>query len=292
MLEYSYNIQKEENHIMAKTAKAPSGFYTATDVMKKLNIANSTLYHYVETGKIRRVVPPGKKDGYYPKAEIDKMIKARELFVLQYATDTTTFEMATEDDIEGIAELGAELFNGNKTATYQRRITQYHANPEIFYIVKQEELIVGYVGLFPLKQEAIETIMSGMAESRFNVGILSPDNITQFKPGEADSLFLIIGVKQGLKRTRAYGARAVAGTMAVLENLARKGIFTKKLYGTSRTQDGIRLAKGLGFKQVIPKDEEDDLLRFELDLETTTSPFFQKYQRIAKRRKAEEAPVS
>ena len=80
---------------MAKTANAPSGFYTAAEVMKRLSIANSTLYHYVGIGKIRRVIPPGKKEGYYPKADIDKMIKAKELFILEYATDPSLFEKKT-----------------------------------------------------------------------------------------------------------------------------------------------------------------------------------------------------
>jgi hypothetical protein len=57
----------------------------------------------------------------------------------------------------------------------------------------------------------------------------------------------------------------------------------KKLYGTSRTQDGIRLAKGLGFKRVTPVAEEDDLTRFELELATANDPVFKNYQNIVKR---------
>jgi len=271
---------------MAKLAKAPSGFYTAKEVMQKLGIANSTLYHYIDTGKVKKVVPSGRKEGYYIKSEIDKMIKAKEMFVLQYATDTSTFEQATEEDIEGIADLGAELFSGNRTSSYQLRIAQFRTNPEIFYVLKQDEVVVGYVGIFPLKQEAMQAIMSGMEEARFRTGILTPENIIPFKPGETDSVFMIIGVKQGLKRSRPYGARVIAGGIEVLEHFARKGITIKKLYATSRTQDGIKLSKGLGFQQVKPLQEEDDLLRFELDLETTKSPYFQKYQKIVKSKQA------
>ncbi len=95
---------------MAKTGKALKGFYSATEVMKKLGIASSTLYHYVETGKIKRVVPPDKRDGYYLKTEIDKMVRAKELFMLQYATDSSLFEKAQEEDIAGITDLCIELF--------------------------------------------------------------------------------------------------------------------------------------------------------------------------------------
>lgn len=274
---------------MAKTGKAPKGFYSATEVMKKLGIASSTLYHYVETGKIKRVVPPDKRDGYYIKAEIDKMVRARELFMLQYATDTSVFEKAQEEDVLGITDLCIELFGKNGTASYETRLAQYHSNPDAFYVLKQDDLIVGYVAIFPLKQEAINRIMSGVAESTFRTGLLTPENILPFEPGKADNVFVVLGVRQGLAKSRMYGSRVISGIIQVLEDFARHGIIVKKLYGTSRTQDGIRLARGFGFKQVTPVAEEDDLLRFELDLATTKSPLFRQYQRIVKRVSAKNA---
>ena len=268
---------------MAKTAKAPSGFYTAKEVMQKLGIANSTLYHYVETGKIKKVVPPDKKEGYYLKSEIDKMVRAKEMFILQYATDTTTFEVAQEEDIAGITDLCIELFGKNGTASYETRLAQYRTNPEIFYVLRQGDLIVGYLGMFPLKQEAIDMIMSGVAESRFRTGILTPENIKPFQPGEADNVFVVIGARQKLPKSRLYGARLIAEGIGVFEQFARRGTIIKKLYGTSRTRDGINLSRDLGFTQVTPVEEEDDLLRFELDLETTSNPLFENYQQIVKR---------
>ena len=71
--------------------------------------------------------------------------------------------------------------------------------------------------------------------------------------------------------------------MDVLEEFARKGMPVKKLYATSRTTDGIKLCRDLGFQemQLTPKD---DTIRFELDLETPQSPFLRKYQQSIKRR--------
>ena len=268
---------------MAKTAKAPSGFYTAKEVMRKLGIANSTLYHHVDTGKIQKVTMADRKEGYYPKAQIDKMVRAKELFILQYATDTSVFERAEEEDIEGITNLGFELFGKSGSPSYETRLAQYNTNPNMFYVLRQDDVIVGYYIVFPLKHEAIERIMSGMEESRFRTSVLAPENITQFKPGEADEVFLVIGVRQGLKKSKAYGARVLEGGIEVLEQFARRGIIIKRLYATSRTQDGIRISKRLGFKQVTPIAEEDDLCRFMLDLETCSCPPFDKYKRIVKR---------
>lgn len=268
---------------MTKVAKAPSGFYTASEVMKKLGISSSTLYEYTKVGKIKKVVPPDRKEGYYPKADIDKMVRAKEAFILQYATDVTLFEKAQEKDIEGITHLCVELFGKYGTASYEIRLAQYHANSDIFYVLRQEEIIVGYIILFPLKHEAIEAIMSGMEEERFRTGILSPANIVQFIPGEARELFLAIGAKQDVKKSIIYGSRLITGTIDVLEHLARKGVIIESLYATSRTRGGIRLCKGLGFQQMVPTEEEDNLLRFKLDLATTTNPLLQRYRRIVAR---------
>jgi helix-turn-helix protein len=268
---------------MAKVAKAPSGFYTASEVMKKLGIPSSTLYEYAKVGKIKKVVPPGRKEGYYPKAEIDKMFRAKETFILQYAADATLFEKAQEKDIQGITDLCVELFGKYGTASYETRLAQYHANSDIFYVLRQEEIIVGYVGLFPLKHDAIEVIMSGIDEDRFRTSVLSPVNVVPFTPEEAKEVFLVIGAKQDVKKSIIYGSRLITGTVDILEHLARKGVIIEKLYATSRTRDGIRLCKGLGFQQTIPSEEEDNLLRFKLDLSTTASPLLQRYRRIVTR---------
>ncbi|HVB20715.1 MAG TPA: helix-turn-helix domain-containing protein [Ktedonobacteraceae bacterium] len=276
---------------MGRTTQTPRGFYSAAEAIRKLGVPKSTFYDMVERGQIKKVVPPNRSDGIYPKAEIDKMAKANTLFMLQYATDTSVFEKAQEEDIEGITELCIELFGKNGTASYETRLAQYRSDPDIFYVTKQDDVIVGYVGMFPLRQEAIEQIMSGEDEATFRVGILSPENITQFKPGEADNVFLVIGVKQKLPKTRLYGARTITGAIETMEQFARQGVIIKKLYGTSRTHDGIKLAKDLQFKQVTPVSEKDDLLRFELDLETTKNPLFSEYQHIIKQASAKKQKV-
>lgn len=267
---------------MVKKINAPKSFYTASEAIKKLNMPRNTFFNYVRDGRIKKVIPPGQKEGFYLKANIDKLAQARELFMLQYAVDTSIFEQAQEDDIAGIADLNTELFGGNRETRYDLRMSQYRANLHIFHVLKQDGIIVGYVGIFPLKQEAIDKIMSGMPESRFRTEILAPECILPFEPGKANNVFLIIGVKQGVKKSRLYGARVITGTIEFLETLARRGIFIKKAYGTSRTQEGIRLASGLGFKQITPVSEEDNLLRYELDLLASNNPLLQEYQIIVK----------
>jgi hypothetical protein len=267
---------------MGRTAKPPHGFYTAGQAVKKLHMSRSSLYNLVERGQVRKITPPNKTDGFYAKDDVDRIAKDQEAFILQYASDTSSFSVAQEEDIEGIADLNAELFGGTRSSRHDLRLAQYHCNPEIFHVLKQDGIVVGYIGIFPLKQEAIDRIVAGMPESRFRLEVLAPEYITRFRTGEADNVFLIIGVKQGVKKSRLYGARVIAGTITFLEMLARRGVFVRRVYGTSRTEQGTRLSKNLGFRQITPTQEEDDVLRFELDLEESNNPLLREYQHLMK----------
>ncbi|HJT59067.1 MAG TPA: hypothetical protein VJ761_21350 [Ktedonobacteraceae bacterium] len=274
---------------MGRTAKPPKGFYTAGQAVKKLHMSRSSLYNLVERGQIKKITPPGKTDGFYAKEDVDRLAIAQEAFILQYASDTSIFALAQEEDLEGIADLNAELLGGTRASRYALRVAQYRSNPEIFHVLKQDGIVVGYVGIFPLKPEAIDKIMAGMSESKFRMEVLAPEYITQFKPGEADHIFLIIGVRQGVKKSKLYGARVIAGTIQFLERLAHRRVFIKKAYGTSRTELGIKLSRGLGFRQIRPAHEEDEgLLRFELDLETSDHPLLREYHNLAKQANTSE----
>ena len=105
---------------MPKTSKAPPGLYTAKETMRRLNMPQATLHHYVKTGKIKKVTPPGRSEGYYEKAYIDTMAEANELFVLQYATDSTTFSIASAEDIEGIYQVMISFRGGVFTCHLSR----------------------------------------------------------------------------------------------------------------------------------------------------------------------------
>lgn len=269
---------------MTKTAKAPKNFYTATEAIKKLGMPRATFFNLAKSGKIKRVVPDGYTEGYYLKAEIDKMALAREMFTLQYTSDSSMFRRAEEKDIQGITDLGVALFGTSTTPSYESRLACWKKNPDAYYVVEQDGFIVGWIALVPMKEDAISVLMgeSKDATSMFvgmHQNVMVPDNILPFTADGAKNVFLTIGARQGLPRSKTYGMKLISGGYEVLENLARNGIIVKRLYATSRTPDGVKLCKDLGFQE-----KEDNatsaVKRFWLDLETTDFPLLQEYKRI------------
>ncbi len=272
---------------MTKRANAPKNFYTATEAIKRLGMKRNTFFRYVKDGKIKKVIPPGQVEGYYPKAEIDKLARAREAFTINYAIDPSIFRKAEESDIRNIQKLYEDLLRSRGRegpATYEARLGFFKKNPDIFYIVEQEGVIVGYIAMLPLKRETIDRLMPMTNNPPPENRKITSEDILEFKQGEIDNLFLVIEVRQGLSRSKQYAARLLNGGIEILENLGRRGTIIKNLYATSSTPDGIRLCRGLGFDETRSPIHED-VLYFKLDLETSKSPFIEEYQEIAKQQK-------
>jgi len=271
---------------MTKTAKAPKNFYTATEAIKKLGMPRATFFNLAKSGKIKRVIPDGYTEGYYPKAEIDKMALAREMFTLQYTSDSSIFRRAEEKDIQGITDLGITLFGTSTTPSYESRLTCWKKNPDAYYVVEQDELIVGWIALVPMKEEAIAVLMGKSKDATamfvgMHQNVMVPENILPFTVEGAKNIFLTVGARQGLPRSKMYGMKLISGGYEVLESFARNGIVAERLYATSRTPDGVKLCRDLGFQE-----KEDDatsaVKRFWLDLETTKSPLLHEYQSIVR----------
>jgi MerR HTH family regulatory protein len=287
----------KENPVMVKVSNAPKNFYSASEAAKRLGMPKTTFFQYVRTGKIKKVVPPGQVEGYYPKSDIDKLARERELFILEYASEPSTFIRASEEDIRGIHELCVSLFGLSGSPNYETMLSWQKKNPSTYYVLKQEGIVTGYIGFLYLNEKTTRAIMSDSEPSEEEALPFTPGNaptpstpeppdteVQSFTPGKPISgLFLGIGVRPGLSATQArqHGRHLISGGVEVLENFARQGMQVKKLYATSRTTDGIRLSRKLGFKEIV--FPSNPLIRFELDVEQSDSPLLTEYKKIAKK---------
>lgn len=256
-----------------KVSKAPEGFYTASEAIKILNMPRTTFHHYVKIGKIKKKVPYGHKEGYYEKNYIDKMAEASQLYAIQYAEEPTVFSVATKDDAQGIYNAASSLWPTTNVAP-ETRLSWYQVNPEIDYVVKKDDIIVGFVNIRPLKHETIERLLN----REIWVKDIKPEDLLPFTPNIPLECWVGMGVRTGVNDPKKYGMRLIAGAIKVFNNFATRGIAIKKLYTISESPDGIRIAHGLGFKDITLPNAP--VKQFVLDVETSDSPFVQEYNRI------------
>lgn len=271
---------------MVKRAKAPSGFYTAQEAMQRLGLPKGTFFYQVKTGKIKKTMPPRGSEGYYKKEEIDKMAHDKALFTLIHSIEPVTFSrVETEDDIRGIVDLCIDIYGQGGTPSYDARVEIWRKNPYVYYIVKQEGIVVGYISLIWFDDEALRILMGPSPKqarmTSAGTGVYSvtgPEHVNTFTEGQPiDSLFISLGVRPGFTTTeqRIYSLKLLRGTIDVLISFVQKGMPVRKLYATSERGQGIQLARKLMKETQYPGD---GIRRYELDIEQSDSVLLHPYK--------------
>lgn len=272
---------------MVKVSKVPSGYYSAKEAIRRLGMSEATFHYQVKSGKITKLVPPGRKEGFYSKVEIEKLAQAQELFTLLLSVEPVIFQRASsEDDIRGIVDLCVAIYGVGGTPSYETRLSIWQKCPDAYYVVKQENIVVGYISLIWFKPDTLDYLMgqkqTQSVQTAAGNGVYSvtgPENVIPLIEGEPiESLFISIGVRPGmsLKQQRDYGSRLLSGTSGVLLDFARRGMPVHKLLATSEKADGISLARKLGMQEI--KYSGDPLYRYALDLRTSNARLAIKYR--------------
>lgn len=273
--------------IMAKVSKVPSGMMTGKDAASRLAISVGTFYKQVRLGKIKKYTVPGSSEGYYSREEIEKMAQAKELFILLYSIKPVIFERASsEEDIKGIVDLTIAIYGIGGTPSFQTRLAIWRKCPDVYYVVKQEGIVVGYISMIWFTDTALAHLMGPTpkqsVQTPAGTGVYSvtgPENMLPFTPGQPiDSIFISLGARPGMsnQQQREYGFKLLRGTLEVLEDFARREMPVRKIYATSEKQDGIQLARKLGMREI--KYPGDNLVRFEMDLNTSESSLAADYR--------------
>lgn len=263
---------------MSKSVRAPKGLYTASQAIQKLRMASATFHDHVKKGKIKKIIQPGRSEGFYEKAYIDRMAEANDLFAIQYASDPASFSTANIDDIEGIYRVMISFWGSLYVPSVELRQDWYQINPEIDYVVKQDGIVTGYITILPLKPEIMEKLMDGEIGTKD----IKPDDVLPFTPKVPLECWVGIAVKTGVYKPEKYGIRLIAGAIQTIKKMGERGIYIKHLWAKSETDDGIKLCQELGFEEI---DASPNKLprKFVLDTDTTRSRHLQEYRRILKK---------
>jgi hypothetical protein len=283
-------LQNGRELSLPKTArKPPKGWYTGQQAAKRLKLPLATFYHRVKSNKIKagRYIPPGYAEGYFSKEDIDNLAQERELAAILHSVEPIIFSRASsEDDIRGIVDLCIAIYGQNGTPNYDARLEIWQKNPEVYYCVLQEGIVVGYISIIWFDDEALNTLMGPTPqESRITTAgsgvysITGTEHVRKFTEGEPiDSLFVSLGVRPGMspQDQRDYAIKLLRGTQEVLVSFVKRGMPIHKLLATSERGDGIVMARKLGMKET--RYPNDHILRYELNMETADNQLLQPYK--------------
>lgn len=260
--------------------KAPPGFYLPGEARKRLGVTQAVFRAMVAKGELKRIVPPGRSEGFYRIADVNKLADQQALFYLQNVStakyEPTTFSKASEDDIEGIYNVITSL--GWQSTPVEVRRSWYKANDQIDYVVKFRGLVLGYLNMVPYIPEALEAMMSG----RKRGWDIRQHDIMPFEQGKSYEVFIGIAVRQDIPGSEYYAKRLIYGFFGALCDLAREGVIIRHMYATSDQPFGIKISQDLGFEKQ-PARPGDLFGRFVLDMERADTVLVRKYREVVQK---------
>lgn len=253
---------------------APAGFYTARQAMKKLGMTERMFHYYVKRGKIRKVIPEFRVEGFYPVAEIDAMaLRAAAIYHTDVLEEPHVItRVATYADIPGVVEVLTSM--NWPTTSVEQRASFYQKNPCIDHVVIVRGQIAGYLTAIPYIPAAHEDIMSGKRRS----WDMTPDDILPYVAGQSYTLYVGIATRQEFHNPRMLSARLIVSFIQFLQRLAlEQGIIITRLEGVSNEEMGIKLSEQLGFQKQSAQ-LGDYANRYAIDVETSDSHFARLYR--------------
>src|SRR5580765_2768471 len=156
-------------------------YYTAAEARAVLGLNENTFQNWVKSGRINRTMLPGRGQGVYLKAEVDR--KARQIEAALFFDDAKDLEykQATVSDMDAENHL-AYLVLGKRAVTPQsvehtRRLARI--SPESTYHLYDRGMLAASINFVPLRHEAIIEFINGKRGWLFG-----PEAIEKFEPGK------------------------------------------------------------------------------------------------------------
>lgn len=256
-------------------SKLSDKYYTFEEARAKLGMTKPRFQYWVKSGKIEKVTPPKSKQGVYRKEDIDKLEKEIQAFLIADEASGLQFVKATDEDTREELELSEFIFGKalHDIPTHQEWLKK---NPDIDFILKDDDRIVGYINIYPMKQRAIEQFMSG----KMRGWELSIDDLLPYTPNSQVECIImdVATTPEAPKQQRVqFGARLISGLINFIFDLAKQNVTITKFHAIGSTPTGIAILKNANFQEIWHKDKRT---AFELDTMKSTSPLAQSYRQV------------
>jgi len=223
-------------------------YYTAREARQRLGLEVGAFYYLVDTGRIKKLAPPGKTRGFYSKRQIEKLVLERATGVKSEEQAKAIFLKATQEDVHEEYELAALLLNGSLGYGLPAYTAWLRYNPECNFIVRDQGRVVAFLHMLPLKRETIKRwLNSELREWEIEAG-----DVLSYKAGSKVEC-VITGIATTADvddwKRRVYGIYLMRGFLRFVEDLTKRGVTITHFYAASAVPDGKTLAGKAGFTE-------------------------------------------
>ena len=253
-------------------------YYSAREARQQLGVNVGAFYYLIDTGRIKKLTPPGKKQGFYSKHQIERLARERLRGIIDAEEPGTTFRKATVDDIHEEYELAALMLNGSAGYGIPTYEAWLHKNPDTNFIVRDQGRLVACMQVLPLAQETIMRWIKG----EIREWEISAEDVLPFTPRRSVEC-IITGMAATLdvdkRKRRQYGVRLIRGFLHFLHDLAGQDITIPRFYAISATPEGIAILRQAKFEE---RGHLGKRVAFELNPLTSDSRMAKAYRAVLK----------
>jgi hypothetical protein len=268
----------------------PKDYYTSTQVKQILNISGAMIANYVEKGKIKHIIPPGRKQGFYLKKDVDRLAnEISAFFSLEEEADNTSFTVVSAEDVPNCILLNKELFHeiedDDNTLLSEKWTKWIQKNPEVVYVLKRDQDVIGIFAMLPFQpnSEKLKEVLSADTSILLGDVDITAEDLQEYNAGIRVQLYFAeIGIKPSLDKTlrRKYGARLISKSIDVVVNLGSKGVVIENIVAVGASKSGVRLLQHFGFSEMV--FHRSDTRMFELDMMKSGAPVAVNYRKALK----------
>jgi len=270
--------------------RIPGGLYSASEATKLIGVSPSTFYNLVNSGKIKRITPDGKREGGYSKREVNLYVRNMKAIEAPYENSMLDFGLALAEDLPYVFDLVASVSGGPNHAVPEEVLRAWiRKNPQSIHVLRRRNEVLGYVSGFILP---IDTLMKRLDGTLLNREI-PIDDLVPFDATDSAPFYIAeMAVKPSQKSIDRgnptpddyLGASLIKHTARfILGNLKTQGVNVNELYAVGQSEFGIAMCKKLGMHPMsFSKGVRSDRMPCKISIAeiTSQSPLFNK---LAKR---------
>lgn len=223
-------------------------YYTAREAQQRLGLGVGAFYYLVDTGRIKKLAPPGKTRGFYSKHQIEKLAKERTTSIRGDEESGITFLKATQDDIHEEYELATLLLNGSMGYGLPTYEAWLRYNPDSNFIVRDQGRLVAFMQMLPLKRETLKRWLNGEVRE-WEIGV---EDVLPYEVGSSvECLISSIATTADVDKwkRRVYGMRLMRGFLRFRDDLTKQGVTITRFYAASAAPDGLALLRKAKFEE-------------------------------------------
>ncbi len=253
-------------------------YYTASQAQAKLGLSKAQFHQKVRQGLIPKVIMPGRKQGVYPRRDIDALALS-----MTSHTEENVFSRSTPaDQVEEMA-IDIRYLERDFVTSLAERIAFQQRCSFTFHSLKVRGKVVGYISMFRLPDSFLDALLTGQKIERE----ITLREILPFVRLETFAIFLDkVVVDPGLSThlRRFYAGVMIFHFIGVLSHLLANDYQVTHLYALSTTQQVSNLLKKLGFQQIAGKSLVPGRLAFKYTLDNAGLAHLQALQQAFRHR--------